>query len=43
VQTPVDLSKDERKLFEEVARLRGEPVGKKAAARGALHRPGRAR
>jgi molecular chaperone DnaJ len=43
VITPRDLSKEERRLLEEVARLRDEPAGKKAAARGNLRRPGRAR
>jgi molecular chaperone DnaJ len=43
VITPRDLSKEERRLLEEVARLRDEPAGKKAAARGTLRHPGRAR
>ena len=43
VITPQDLSKEQRKLLEEVARLREEPAGKKAVARGTLRRPGRAR
>lgn len=38
VQTPRDLSKQERRLVEELARLRGEPAGK-APARGALRKP----
>jgi molecular chaperone DnaJ len=43
VITPQDLSKEQRRLLEEVARLREEPAGKKAATRGTLRRPGRAR
>jgi molecular chaperone DnaJ len=40
VQTPHQLSKEERKLVEELARLRGEPAGKKSSSRGALRHPG---
>ena len=44
VEVPRDLSRDERRLLEEVARLRSEPAGKKASAKGTLRRPdGRAR
>jgi molecular chaperone DnaJ len=39
VQTPRDLSRDERRLLEEMARVRGEPAGKKASARATLRRP----
>ena len=40
VQTPRDLSKDQRKLVEELARLRGEVAGKRTSTEGALRRPG---
>ena len=43
VQTPRDLSKEERKLLEELAQVREEPAGKKANVRGSLRRPERAR
>jgi molecular chaperone DnaJ len=40
VQTPRDLSKDQRKLVEELARLRGEVAGKRTTTEGTLRRPG---
>jgi molecular chaperone DnaJ len=40
VQTPRDLSRDQRKLVEELARLRGEAAGKKSSSAGTLRRPG---
>ena len=40
VQTPRDLSKDQRRLVEELARLRGEVAGKRTSTEGALRRPG---
>jgi molecular chaperone DnaJ len=39
VQTPRDLSREERKLVEELARLRGEPAGRRSSTRGALRHP----
>jgi molecular chaperone DnaJ len=39
VETPRDLSKDERRLLEELARLRGEAAGKKATSSASLRRP----
>jgi molecular chaperone DnaJ len=39
VETPRDLSKDERRLLEELARLRGEVAGKKATSQATLRRP----
>jgi molecular chaperone DnaJ len=39
VQTPRDLKKDERRLLEELARLRGEAAGKKATSNATLRRP----
>jgi molecular chaperone DnaJ len=39
VETPRDLSKDERRLLEELARLRSEPAGKKATSSATLRRP----
>jgi molecular chaperone DnaJ len=43
VITPRDLSREERRLLQEVARLREEPAGRSAAGQGSLRRPGRAR
>jgi len=40
VQTPRDLSRDQRKLVEELARLRGEAAGRKSSSAGTLRRPG---
>jgi molecular chaperone DnaJ len=40
VVTPTPGSKDERRLLEQLAELRGEPAGKRASATGALRRPG---
>ena len=40
VQTPRDLSKEERRLVEELARLRGEPAGRRSSSTGTLRRPG---
>ena len=40
VQTPRDLSKEQRRLVEELARLRGEAAGKREHRRGTLRRPG---
>jgi molecular chaperone DnaJ len=40
VQTPRDLSRDQRRLVEELARLRGEVAGKRTSTEGALRRPG---
>jgi len=40
VQTPRDLSKDQRRLVEELARLRGEVAGKRTSSEGTLRRPG---
>lgn len=40
VQTPRDLSKEQRRLVEELARLRGEVAGKRTSTEGALRRPG---
>jgi molecular chaperone DnaJ len=40
VQTPRDLSKDQRSLKEELARLRGEVAGKRTSTEGTLRRPG---
>lgn len=40
VQTPRRLSKEQRTLVQELARLRGEPVGKRATSKGTLRRPG---
>ena len=40
VQTPRDLSKEQRKLVEELARLRGETAGKRTTTQGTLRRPG---
>jgi molecular chaperone DnaJ len=39
VETPRDLSKEERRLLEELARVRGEAAGKKATANATLRRP----
>jgi len=43
VQTPRDLSKEERKLLEELAHVRDEPAGKRATVQGSLRRPERGR
>ena len=40
VETPRDLSKDQRRLVEELARLRGEPAWKKSSPAATLRRPG---
>jgi molecular chaperone DnaJ len=40
VQTPRNLSKDQRRLVEELARLRGEAAGKRTSGQGTLRRPG---
>lgn len=40
VQTPRDLSKEQRGLVEELARLRGETAGKRTTTQGRLRRPG---
>jgi molecular chaperone DnaJ len=40
VQTPRDLSKEQRKLVEELARLRGEPAGRRSSSTGTLRHPG---
>ena len=40
VQTPRDLSKDQRRLVEELARLRGEVAGKRTSTEGTLRHPG---
>ncbi|HEX5904165.1 MAG TPA: molecular chaperone DnaJ [Actinomycetota bacterium] len=39
VETPRDLPKDQRRLLEELARLRGEAAGKKATSSATLRRP----
>ncbi|HET9249644.1 MAG TPA: molecular chaperone DnaJ [Actinomycetota bacterium] len=39
VQTPRDLSKDQRRLVEELARSRGEVAGKRTTTQGTLRRP----
>jgi molecular chaperone DnaJ len=39
VVTPRDLSRDERRLLEQLAELRGEATSRKDPARGALRRP----
>ena len=39
VETPRGLSKDERRLLEELARVRGEAVGKKATSNATLRKP----
>jgi molecular chaperone DnaJ len=41
VATPRDLSRRERELLEELARVREEPAGKKATVRGSLRKPER--
>jgi molecular chaperone DnaJ len=43
VETPRDLSREQRKLVEELARLRDEPAGKRTSSRGTLRRPGQTR
>jgi hypothetical protein len=40
VQTPRDLSRDQRRLVEELARLRGEVAGRRTSTEGKLRRPG---
>jgi molecular chaperone DnaJ len=40
VETPRELSREERKLLQEFARLRGEPAGKRTLAPARLRRPG---
>jgi molecular chaperone DnaJ len=40
VQTPRGLSKEQRRLVEELARLRGETAGKRTTTQGRLRRPG---
>jgi molecular chaperone DnaJ len=40
VQTPRDLTKEQRRLLEELARARGEPAGRKASTKATLRRPG---
>jgi molecular chaperone DnaJ len=39
VQTPRELGKEERRLLEQLAEIRGEPAGKKVSVTGTLHRP----
>ena len=39
VVTPTDLSREERKLLERLAELRGEATSKREPARGELRRP----
>jgi molecular chaperone DnaJ len=39
VQTPDDLSREERKLLERLAELRGHPAGKRAQGHGRLRKP----
>jgi molecular chaperone DnaJ len=39
VVTPRDLSKEERRLYEQLAVIRGEDGGKRATAKGGLRRP----
>ncbi len=39
VETPRDLSKEQRKVVEELARLRGETAGKRTTTQGTLRRP----
>jgi molecular chaperone DnaJ len=39
VVTPSPVSKEERRLLEELARLRGEPAGKRASVRSDLRKP----
>jgi molecular chaperone DnaJ len=39
VATPTPGSREERKLLEQLAELRGEPAGKRASVRADLHRP----
>lgn len=40
VETPRELTKEQRRLLEEFARARAEPAGKRASARATLRRPG---
>jgi molecular chaperone DnaJ len=39
VETPRDVKRDERRLLEQLADLRGEPVGKRASVPARLRRP----
>ena len=39
VVTPRDLAREERRLLEELAQLRGETTSRKDPARGTLRRP----
>ena len=39
IRTPRDLSKDERRLLEELARLRGEAAGKRSTSNATLRKP----
>ena len=39
VVTPTDLPRDQRKLFEQLAEVRGETTSKKEPARRELRRP----
>jgi molecular chaperone DnaJ len=39
VATPEPASKEERRLLERLAELRGEPTGKRSSTTGALRRP----
>jgi molecular chaperone DnaJ len=39
VETPTDLSREQRKLFEQLASLRGETTSKHEPSRGELRRP----
>ena len=40
VETPRDLTREQRRLLEELASARGEPAGKKASTKATLRRPG---
>lgn len=40
VQTPRDMKREERKLLEQFASMRGEAPGKRSTAKGSLRRPG---
>jgi len=40
VQTPRDMQREERRLLEQFASVRGESTGRRSAAKGALRRPG---
>ncbi len=39
VQTPRDLEREQRRLLEQLAEMRGEPAGRKVSVRGSLRRP----